>query len=130
VHADANALSIMALQSEMAERMLAIVNARVWTGDEHRPWADAVLVRGSRVAGVGSSAEIRKRAGASARIIDAKAMMVLPADAAGRIASGFPASLIVVERAMDASAQSPRTEEIVLALDEGIVTVDRDSLAG
>ena len=27
---------------------LAIVNARVWTGDTRRPWADAVLVRGER----------------------------------------------------------------------------------
>lgn len=112
-----------------ADRTLAIVNARVWTGDERRPWADAVLVRGARIAGVGSSAEIRKRAGSAATIVDARAMMVLPHAAEGRIAAGFPASLIVVERATDDSAVSPRTEEIVLALDEGVVTVDRDRVA-
>ena len=56
---------------------LAIVNARVWTGDPRRPWADAVLVRGERIEAVGSSAEIKKRAG-RARILDAKGMMVTP----------------------------------------------------
>ena len=57
---------------------LAIVNARVWTGDARRPWADAVLVRGERVEAVGSTAEIRKRARSGVRIIDAKGMMVTP----------------------------------------------------
>ncbi|HEV7994232.1 MAG TPA: hypothetical protein VGP25_20580 [Gemmatimonadaceae bacterium] len=110
-------------------RALAIVNARVWTGDERRPWADAVLVRGSRIVGVGSSAEIRKRAGDAATIVDARSMMVLPSDAEGRIAAGFPASVIVVLRAVGASAFSPRTEETVLALEDGVVVVDRDGLA-
>jgi predicted amidohydrolase YtcJ len=57
---------------------LAIVNARVWTGDPRRPWADAVLVRGERLAAVGSSAEIRKRAGSAVRVIDAKGAMMTP----------------------------------------------------
>ena len=57
---------------------LAIVNARVWTGDARRPWADAVLVRGDRIDVVGSSAEVRKRAGTGIRTIDAKGMMVTP----------------------------------------------------
>ncbi|MDH5233553.1 MAG: amidohydrolase [Gemmatimonadota bacterium] len=54
-----------------------IVNARVWTGDPRRPWVDAVAVEGDRIAAVGSSAEIRKLAGA-ARVIDAKGAMVVP----------------------------------------------------
>lgn len=54
-----------------------IVNARVWTGDPRRPWADAVAVEGDRIAAVGSSAEIRKLAG-TARVIDAKGAMVVP----------------------------------------------------
>ena len=56
---------------------LAIVNARVWTGDSRRPWADAVLVRGERIDAVGSSAEVKKRAG-SARVLDVKGMLVTP----------------------------------------------------
>jgi len=57
---------------------LAIVNARVWTGDELRPWADAVAVSGERIAAVGSSAEISKMTPAGARIIDAAGGMVVP----------------------------------------------------
>ena len=57
---------------------LAIVNARVWTGDPARPWADAVLIRGERIEAVGSSAEVKKRAGTTVRTIDAKGMMVTP----------------------------------------------------
>jgi predicted amidohydrolase YtcJ len=57
---------------------LAIVNARVWTGDPKRPWADAVLVRGDRIDAVGSSAELKKRTGPSVTTLDAKGMMLVP----------------------------------------------------
>ncbi|HEX5179473.1 MAG TPA: amidohydrolase family protein, partial [Gemmatimonadaceae bacterium] len=56
---------------------MAVVNARVWTGDAARPWADAIAVSGDTIAAVGSSAEIRKMAG-SARIIDAHGAMLVP----------------------------------------------------
>ena len=57
---------------------LAIVNARVWTGDPKRPWADAVAVAGDRIVAVGSSAEVRKLGSAGTRVVDAKGMMVVP----------------------------------------------------
>lgn len=58
---------------------LAVVNARVWTGDPRRPWADAVAVRGDRIAAVGSSAEVKKMIGAEARVVDGGGrMMVTP----------------------------------------------------
>ena len=57
---------------------LAVVNARVWTGDPRRPWADAVAVGGDRIAAVGSSAEVRKLAPAGARVVDARGAMVVP----------------------------------------------------
>ena len=56
---------------------LVIVNARVWTGDARRPWADAIAIEGERIAAVGSSAEMMKRAG-NARVIDARGAMVVP----------------------------------------------------
>jgi predicted amidohydrolase YtcJ len=57
---------------------LAIVNARVWTADPRRPWADAVAVAGDRIAAVGSGAEVRKLVPAGARVIDARGMMLVP----------------------------------------------------
>ncbi|MBC7896569.1 MAG: amidohydrolase [Cytophagaceae bacterium] len=56
---------------------LAVVNARVWTGNAQRPWADAMAISDDRIAAVGSSAEVRKLAG-SAEVIDAKGQMVVP----------------------------------------------------
>ena len=57
---------------------LAVVNARVWTGDPRRPWADAVAVRGERIAAVGSSAEVRKLTPSAARLVDAGGAMLVP----------------------------------------------------
>jgi len=57
---------------------LAIVNARVWTGDPARPWADAVAVAGEEIVAVGSSAEVRKLARAGTRVIDGTGRMVVP----------------------------------------------------
>ncbi|MBK8250513.1 MAG: amidohydrolase [Gemmatimonadetes bacterium] len=56
---------------------LAIVNARVWTGNQQRPWADAVAMAGDRIVAVGSSAEVRKLAG-KAELVDAAGRMVVP----------------------------------------------------
>src|SRR5215217_7580308 len=65
-------------RSSVAEPTLAVVNARVWTGDTGRPWADAIAVAGDRIAAVGSSAEVRKMAGSATRVIDAQGMMIVP----------------------------------------------------
>jgi len=57
---------------------LAVVNARVWTGDVKRPWADAFLTEGERIAVVGASAEIMKRRRSDTRVIDARGQFVVP----------------------------------------------------
>jgi predicted amidohydrolase YtcJ len=62
----------------MAEATIAVVNARVWTGDQRRPWADALAAAGDRLLVVGSSAEVRKLATASTKMVDAHGMMVVP----------------------------------------------------
>ncbi|HJR08501.1 MAG TPA: amidohydrolase [Pyrinomonadaceae bacterium] len=64
-----------------AQTMLAdliIVNARVHTMDKARPEVEALAVYGNRIAAVGTSEEIRKLAGARARIVDAHGALVLP----------------------------------------------------
>jgi predicted amidohydrolase YtcJ len=64
--------------AQTAPVSLAVVNARIWTGNPKRPWAEAIAVRGDRIAAVGSSAEIRKMTAASAKIIDAHGQMLVP----------------------------------------------------
>lgn len=53
---------------------LAVVNARVWTGDSATPWAQALAVSGEQIVAVGTSDQIRQRAAG-----------VTPVDAAGRL---------------------------------------------
>ncbi len=57
---------------------LAVVNGHVWTGVASRPWADALAVRGDRLAAVGSSAEVQKLVDRDTRVVDAHGGMVTP----------------------------------------------------
>src|SRR5512138_3408585 len=82
-----------------ATPFLAIVNARIWTNDPARRWADALLARDGPVTAVGSSAELRKRAGTGATIVDARGWLVLPTDPRDSLRAGTPATLVIVERA-------------------------------
>ena len=123
---------------------LAIVNARVWTGDPRRPWADAVLVHGESLAAVGSSAEVRKRARADTVTIDANGNAVLPADIAtvvrdiapparpapaAMLRAGLPASLVMLDRPLArVDAESVREARIVLLITAGRVVQDPDGL--
>ncbi len=56
---------------------MAVVNARVWTGDADRPWAEGLAVSGERLVAVGSNDEIRARAG-NVDPIDAGGRLVVP----------------------------------------------------
>jgi predicted amidohydrolase YtcJ len=111
--------------------MLAIVNARVWTGDPRRPWADAVLVSGDRVVLVGTSAEVKKRAG-SALVVDARGRMLIPAATqtdVGVLVAGAPADLVIIEREIaPVTPDTIRAAAAVLTMSSGQIVYDRDGL--
>lgn len=56
---------------------LALVNAKIITLDAPQPEAEAVLVRGGRIAFVGSTDQVRARAGSSP-VLDAGGRVVVP----------------------------------------------------
>jgi len=56
---------------------LAIVNAKVWTGDSRRPLVDALGVSGTRITAMGSEEAIRNLIG-TGRLIDVEGAMVMP----------------------------------------------------
>ena len=56
---------------------LAVLGARIWTGNPDAPWAEALLVENDRIVAVGSSSEIRPRVG-DARILDGNGKFVVP----------------------------------------------------
>jgi len=57
---------------------LLLVNAKIWTGDPARPAAEALVVRGGRIAALGSNAEVASGRGAKTEILDAKGQRVVP----------------------------------------------------
>lgn len=70
------ALLCLACAGEPAD--LVLVNGRVFTATVVQPWAEAVAIAGDRIAAVGTSAEIRSRAGGSTELIDLEGMLVVP----------------------------------------------------
>lgn len=57
---------------------LILAGGRVFTSDPDRPWAEAVAVRGERIAAVGTSAEIGRLAGPKTRRVDLAGRVVVP----------------------------------------------------
>jgi len=68
---------------------LVIRRARVYTVDDRHPWAEAVAVRGDRIAWVGSDSDAAAYIGAPTRVVDAGGRLLLP----GFIDSHFHALL-------------------------------------
>ncbi|MGB5333467.1 MAG: amidohydrolase [Woeseiaceae bacterium] len=57
---------------------LVVTNARVWTGDPDKPWAEAVASRGETIIAVGSSADIKPLIGDDTEVIAADGGMLVP----------------------------------------------------
>ena len=57
---------------------LAILGTRIYTGDPRNPWAEALAVRGNRIALVGSTQEIRRACGARTQVLDLPGRLVTP----------------------------------------------------
>ncbi len=55
-----------------------LVNANIYTMDARRPKAQALAVRGERLAAVGSNEEVRATAGPGTRVVDAAGQTVTP----------------------------------------------------
>jgi predicted amidohydrolase YtcJ len=75
------ALILSALAAPSAQDATADLifhNAKIYTADEAKPRAEAVAIRGDRIAAVGSSADILKLKGAATKVVDAQGAAILP----------------------------------------------------
>jgi len=64
--------------SEQQYADVAFTNARAYTLDDGRPWADTVLVRGDSIAYVGDAAGAAGQIGDTTRVIDLEGRLLLP----------------------------------------------------
>jgi predicted amidohydrolase YtcJ len=54
------------------------VNGKIWTGDEKKPQAEALAIRGDRIVAVGTPEEVTKAVGADAAVVDLHGRLVVP----------------------------------------------------
>jgi len=57
---------------------LMIRNAKVWTGDQSQPWAEAVAVLSGKIVAVGNNSELEVWRGPKTQIVDAQSHLLLP----------------------------------------------------
>ena len=58
---------------------LILTNARVYTVEEAKPWAQAVAIKEGRILAVGSAEEMDQHKGSATRVVDLKGRMLMPA---------------------------------------------------
>ena len=56
--------------AQQAEADLILHSGRIWTGDDARPWAEAVAVLGDRIVAVGADADVMPLRGDDTRMVD------------------------------------------------------------
>jgi predicted amidohydrolase YtcJ len=57
---------------------LVLTDGRIWTGDDRRPWAEAVAVLGEKIVAVGTTKDVARWVGPNTRVIDLENNLVLP----------------------------------------------------
>lgn len=57
---------------------LALINARIWTGNAAQPWAQAVAIHGEKIIAVGTNAQIAARSGPLTKRVDLKGGFAMP----------------------------------------------------
>ncbi len=91
-----------------------VLNGRVFTADDAKPWAEAVAVTDGRITAVGSTSEIQRLMGEGTTVLDVKGRLVLPGliDAHVHFASGGKSLASLTFRGADSIA---RVQELVAA---------------
>ena len=91
---------------------LLLVNGRVYTLDPARPWAEAIAIGGSRIAAVGTNAEVRRAAAPGARVIDLGGAFALPGFNDAHVHVESTGSLLVGANLLDVHEPAPFTARI------------------
>jgi predicted amidohydrolase YtcJ len=73
-----NVLLALPARGQQAPADLILFGGKVFTSDPARPSAEAVATRGERIIAVGTSAELKRLAGAKTRLVDLQGRLVVP----------------------------------------------------
>ena len=106
------ALSLAAAAAAAQPADLVLMNGRVYTLDASRPWAEGLAIAGDRIAAVGTTAEMRKRAGPRTRLIDLKGAFVSPGFNDAHVHVDATGALLVGVNLLDVHGEQPFVERV------------------
>jgi predicted amidohydrolase YtcJ len=101
---------------------LAIVDARIWTGEPSMPWASALAVRGNVIALVGTAAEVEALIGSDTEVIRSPGGLVVPGFIDSHVhllPSGFELSAVQLRNAPTPEEFTRRIGEFAAGLEPG-----------
>jgi predicted amidohydrolase YtcJ len=107
-------LAPVALPAQDAD--LIVRNARIWTGDSTRRFAEALAVRGERLLAVGGDAEVAAHRGARTRVIDAGGRFVTPGFIDDHTHFNQAGALLIGANLLDVSAPAPFAARVKAAV--------------
>jgi predicted amidohydrolase YtcJ len=111
------------------EADLVLTGGRVWTGDDGRPWAEAVAIRSNRLAAVGSAAEIAALTGPDTRVMELEGRFVSPGFIDNHTHFGSAGALLLGVNLLDVADQASlirRVREAVERMPSGAWLVRGD----
>jgi len=97
-------------------------NARIWTGDSLRPYAEALAIRGDRLIAVGNSAQVASHRSARTRVIDLGGRFVTPGFIDDHTHFNQAGALLIGANLLDVSTSGPmalRVSEAVRRMSSG-----------
>ena len=106
------AFSLAAVGAAGQPADLVLLNGRVYTLDPGRRWAEGVAITGDRIAAVGTSVEVRRRAGPSTRVIDLKGGFVTPGFNDAHVHIDATGALLVGVNLLDVHSEGPFVERV------------------
>lgn len=119
-----SALALLSSCSQSPEPATLVVrDARVWTGDESRPWAEAVAVSGDRILAVGENEEIEAFVTGETSVIDGAGRLVTPGFIDSHvhfISGGFNLSSVQLRDAPTPQVFIDRIAEFARDLEPGV----------
>lgn len=98
----------------LASADLILTNGKIWTGKPQPRFAEAVAVRGDRIAAVGTSKEILEHRDAGTRVIDLKKRLVTPGFIDNHVhfvSGGFQLSAVQLRESRDPADFAKRLAE-------------------
>jgi predicted amidohydrolase YtcJ len=94
---------------------LVLVNGRIYTLDAARPWAEAIAIRGERIARVGSTADVAALAGPETRRLDLEGAFALPGFNDAHVHVDATGALLTGVNLLDVHEPAPFAERIAAA---------------